>query len=36
MVARGGGWVEERGEGEGGQQVQTSNYEINVFKIKCF
>ena len=36
MVARGGGWVEERGEGKGGQKVQTSNYEINVFKIKCF
>lgn len=37
MVARGGGWVGERGEDEGGQKVQTSNYEINEFKtLKVF
>ena len=37
MVASGGGWVGERGEDEGGQKVQTSNYEINEFKtLKVF
>ena len=37
MAARGGGWVGERGEDEGGQNMQTPNYEINEFKtLKIF